>query len=108
MQPLRYVCISAHEDGSVNHAEIGWGNDGARDSVVLPLPVWTDVAMDELLDALAVERGKYWLVSYTGLLGLSGEIEWTFELLWEHVMESNERFRYSKMVQELPFDQERF
>lgn len=108
MQPLRYVCISAHDDGTVNHAELGWGSDGARDSVVLPLPVWTDVALGELLDALAFERGKYWLASYAALLGFAPPEATTFEALWERVMERNERYRYSQMATELPFDQETF
>ena len=108
MQPIRYVCINAHEDGTVNHAEIGWGSDGERDSVVLPLPVWTDVAMGDLLNALAFDGGKYWLDSWATLLGVLLVDQEGFEELCVKVMERNERFRYERMSPELPFDQERF
>ena len=108
MQPIRYVCINAHENGTVNHAEIGWANDGEWTEVVLPLPLWTDVVMGELLDALAIQQGRYWLDSYVALLGLPPLASASFEDLWLLVMERNERHRYAEMSQPLPFDQERF
>jgi len=108
MQPLRYVCISAHGDGSVNSAEIGWGNDGEKDQVVLPLPLWTDVDVWDLVDCFRFERGRYWLDSYATLLGIQLDTNATFEDLWVKVMERNERFRFSQGTRELPFDQERF
>lgn len=108
MRPLRYVCISAHEDGSVNNAEIGWGSDGEEDRLVLPLPVWTDVAMGELLDSLAVQQGRYWLQSYAALLGIELGFDGTFEDLWYKVIERNERFHHGQWNPELPFDQDRF
>jgi hypothetical protein len=108
MQQLRYLCITAQEDGTVNYAEAGWGKDGDKGPLVLPLPLYKALAITDVIEIFVALGGRYWLDSYAALCDVHLGGRPTFEALWEQVMELNEAHRYRQSSPALPFDQERF
>lgn len=108
MQQLRQLYISADSDGSVNDARVTWDVNGDLTELVLPLPLWVNLALPDVSEALTGWAAPVWLDSYAALCGFEpGEVS-TFEDLWLKVMERNERWHYSRTQVQLPFDYERF
>lgn len=107
MRQLR-LYINAHEDGSVNSAEVDRGSPEDPHPVVLPLPRYVDVAATDLVECLTAQGGAYWVQSLAALFGVYLTNSDSFEELCEAVSEANGLWDGQSPFAQFAFDWESF